>query len=162
MDTLFRGNSIACKVLSSSFKTFGLYYLQSVVRPLILQLLKMGDKDFEVDPARLSDTSKLAENQANLLDLVQTFCSTIISSLPSVPLQLRTVCHILYSVRETSVYQVVFANLTIHTIYINLILKSWYDAQIPTTIYFTIVPKNFTRHVLLIISVEVMVACLTK
>lgn len=98
VDTLFRGNTIACKVLSSSFKTFGLYYLQSVVRPLILQLLKLVDKDFEVDPARMSDPSKLAENQANLLELVQTFCNTIITSLPSVPLQLRTVCHILYSV----------------------------------------------------------------
>jgi neurofibromin 1 len=98
VDTLFRGNTIACKVLSSSFKTFGLYYLQSVVRPLILQLLKIGDKDFEVDPARMSDTSRLAENQANLLDLVQTFCNTIISSLSSVSLQLRTVCHTLYSV----------------------------------------------------------------
>ena len=98
VDTLFRGNTIACKVLSSSFKTFGLYYLQSVVRPLILQLLKLVDKDFEVDPARMSDPSKLAENQANLLELVRTFCNTIITSLPSVPLQLRTVCHILYSV----------------------------------------------------------------
>ena len=98
VDTLFRGNTVACKVLSSSFKTFGLYYLQSVVRPLILQLLKMGDKDFEVDPARMNDPSKLAENRANLLELVKTFCITIVNSLPSVPLQLRTVCHILYSV----------------------------------------------------------------
>lgn len=98
VDTLFRGNTIACRVLSSSFKTFGLYYLQSVVRPLILQLLKFVDRDFEVDPSRISDPSKLEENQANLLELVQTFCNTIVTSLPSVPLQLRTVCHVLYSV----------------------------------------------------------------
>lgn len=98
VDTLFRGNTIACKVLSSSFKTFGLYYLQAVVRPLILQLLKMGDKDFEVDPARISKGSKLEDNQANLQELVETFCNTIINSLPSVPLQLRTVCHTLFSV----------------------------------------------------------------
>lgn len=98
VDTLFRGNTIACKVLSCSFKTFGLYYLQAVVRPLILQLLKSVDKEYEVDPTRLSDPSKLAQNQANLLELVQTFFKTIVTSLPSVPLQLRTVCHILYSV----------------------------------------------------------------
>ena len=98
VDTLFRGNTIACKVLSCSFKTFGLYYLQSVVRPLILHLLKQVDKDYEVDPSRMSDPSKLAENQANLLELVQTFCNTIVNSLPSVPMQLRTVCHVLYSV----------------------------------------------------------------
>ena len=98
VDTLFRGNSMACKVLSSSFKTFGLYYLQSVVRPLILQMLKLSDVDFEVDPARMTDPSKLAVNQANLLELVQTFCNTIVTSIPSVPLQLRTVCHVLFSV----------------------------------------------------------------
>ena len=99
MDTLFRGNSIACKVLSLSFKTFGLYYLQSVVRPLIIQLMKCNDKDFEVDPARLTDPEKLQRNQLNLLELVQTFYTTILSSLPSLPLQLRTVCHMLFTVR---------------------------------------------------------------
>jgi hypothetical protein len=99
VDTLFRGNSIACKVLSLSFKTFGLYYLQSVVRPLIIQLMKCNDKDFEVDPARLTDPEKLQRNQLNLLELVQTFYTTILSSLPSLPLQLRTVCHMLFTVR---------------------------------------------------------------
>ena len=98
LDTLFRGNSIACKVLSCSFKTFGLYYLQSVVRPLILQLMKSNDREYEVDPARLSDPTKLERNQSNLLELVQTFYTTILNSLSSLPLQLRTVCHILYSV----------------------------------------------------------------
>ena len=98
MDTLFRGNSIACKVLSLSFKTFGLYYLQSVVRPLIIQLMKCNDKDFEVDPARLTDPEKLQRNQLNLLELVQMFYTTILSSLPSLPLQLRTVCHMLFTV----------------------------------------------------------------
>ena len=98
VDTLFRGNSIACKVLSVSFKTFGLYYLQSVVRPLIMQLIKNTDADFEVDPTRLSDPGKLKTNQKNLLNLVKSFYSTIQESLPSLPLQLRMLCHILYSV----------------------------------------------------------------
>ena len=43
LDTLFRGNIIACKVLSISFKTFSLYYLQSVLCPLILSLMKSND-----------------------------------------------------------------------------------------------------------------------
>ena len=102
LDTLFRGNSIACKVLSCSFKTFGLYYLQSVVRPLILQLVKSKDRDYEVDPARLSDQSKLEKNRLNLLELVDTFYTTIQNSLPSLPLQLRTVCHVLYSVSHVT------------------------------------------------------------
>ena len=98
VDTLFRGNSIACKVLSLSFKTFGLYYLQSVLRPLIIDLIKTSDLDYEVDPTRLADPGRLRTNQANLLSLVERFYSKIQQSLPSLPLQLRTLCHILYSV----------------------------------------------------------------
>ena len=61
--------------------------------------MKSDDRDYEVDPTRLSDPSKLEQNQSNLIDLVQTFYTTILNSLPSLALQLRTVCHILYSVR---------------------------------------------------------------
>lgn len=89
---------MACKVLSSCFKTFGLYYLQSVVRPLILSLVKTCDKDYEVDPSRLEDKSKLESNQTNVLELIESFYSTILTSLPSLPLQIRTVCYVLYSV----------------------------------------------------------------
>ena len=101
LDTLFRGNTIACKVLSISFKTFGLYYLQSVLRPLILSLMKSNDCDYEVDPTRISDPSNLKTNQSNLLSLVSSFYKTILKSLPSLPLQLRTLCHILYQVRHS-------------------------------------------------------------
>ena len=98
LDTLFRGNTIACKVLSIAFKTFGLYYLQSVLRPLILNLMKTQEYDYEVDPMRLPDPSKLQSNQTRLLEVVKSFYKTILNSLPSLPLQLRTVCHILYQV----------------------------------------------------------------
>ena len=98
LDTLFRGNSIACKVLSCSLKTFGLYYLQSVLRPLILQLMKSNDKEYEVDPVRLSDADQLEQNQSNLLELVQTFYTSILNSVSSLPLQIRMICHILYNV----------------------------------------------------------------
>ena len=98
LDTLFRGNTIACKVLSISFKTFGLYYLQSVLRPLILSLMKSHDCDYEVDPTRINDPACLKTNQANLLGLVSSFYKTILTSLPSLPLQLRTLCHVLYQV----------------------------------------------------------------
>ena len=60
--------------------------------------MKASDKDYEVDPARLTDTSKLEKNQLNLLNLVKTFYTTIVSSQASLPLQLRTVCHILNGV----------------------------------------------------------------
>lgn len=100
LDTLFRGNTIASKTLSIAFKTFGLYYLQSVLRPLILNLMKSREFDYEVDPARLQDPSKLEGNQRHLLEVVESFYNTILNSQQSLPLQLRTVCHILYQVRE--------------------------------------------------------------
>ena len=98
LDTLFRGNTIACKVLSIAFKTFGLYYLQSVLRPLILSLMKTQDCDYEVDPMRIQDRSNLEGNRTRLLEVVSSFYETILNSLASLPLQLRTVCHILYQV----------------------------------------------------------------
>ena len=113
LDTLFRGNTIACKVLSISFKTFGLYYLQSVLRPLILSLMKSNDRDYEVDPTRISDSSNLKTNQSNLLSLVSSFYKTILKSLPSLPLQLRTLCHVLYQVRHS-------LNLLLQFIYFSL------------------------------------------
>lgn len=98
LDTLFRGNTMACKVLSIAFKTFGLYYLQSVLRPLILDLMKTQEYDYEVDPTRLQNHSNLQSNRTRLLQVVTSFYETILNSLPSLPLQLRTVCHILYQV----------------------------------------------------------------
>ena len=65
--------------------------------------MKSGDADYEVDPARLSDSSKLEQNRKNLLELVTLFYKTIQKSLPSLPLQLRTVCHVLYSVSHVIV-----------------------------------------------------------
>ena len=100
LDTLFRGNTIACKVLSIAFKTFGLYYLQAVLRPLILNLMKNLESDYEVDPMRIQDPSKLERNQTHLLEVVTSFYNTILKSLPSLPLQLRTVCHVLYQVSQ--------------------------------------------------------------
>ena len=99
---------MACKVLSIAFKTFGLYYLQSVLRPLILDLMKTQEFDYEVDPTRLQNHSNLQSNRTRLLQVVTSFYETILNSLPSLPLQLRTVCHILYQVQRNIVYRVLF------------------------------------------------------
>ena len=52
IDVIFRGNSFPCKVLSQSFKTFGLFFLQSVLRPIVVDLLQDKDKRYEVDHTR--------------------------------------------------------------------------------------------------------------
>ena len=120
---------MACKVLSIAFKTFGLYYLQSVLRPLILDLMKTQEFDYEVDPTRLQNHSNLQSNRTRLLQVVTSFYETILNSLPSLPLQLRTVCHILYQVQQRNIIcrvlfiivsrpfikcRVLFTNILIH------------------------------------------------
>jgi len=53
---------------------------------------------------RLSSDEQLLANQKNLLDLVEAFLDAIINSLPGIPLQLRTVCHCLYTVSVLRVF----------------------------------------------------------
>ena len=53
IDVIFRGNSFPCKLLSQSFHTFGFYFLQSVLRPIVINLLQDREKRYEVDPNRL-------------------------------------------------------------------------------------------------------------
>ena len=52
IDVIFRGNSLPCKVLSQSFRQFGFLFIQSVLRPLVMNLLREDHKSYEVDPTR--------------------------------------------------------------------------------------------------------------
>ena len=47
---------------------------------------------------RLQDEDQLMDNQRNLMELAKSFLDSIITSLPGIPLQLRTVCHCLFTV----------------------------------------------------------------
>ena len=47
---------------------------------------------------RLQDEDQLMDNQRNLMELAKSFLDSIITSLPGIPLQLRTVCHCLFIV----------------------------------------------------------------
>ncbi|XP_074045107.1 neurofibromin isoform X16 [Macrotis lagotis] len=99
MQTLFRGNSLASKIMTFCFKVYGATYLQKLLEPLLRFVITSSEwqhVSFEVDPTRLEHTESLEENQHNLLQMTEKFFHAIISSSSEFPPQLRSVCHCLY------------------------------------------------------------------
>uniref|UniRef100_A0A3Q0RVP7 Neurofibromin 1 n=1 Tax=Amphilophus citrinellus TaxID=61819 RepID=A0A3Q0RVP7_AMPCI len=99
MQTLFRGNSLASKIMTFCFKVYGAAYLQKLLEPLLRGVITTPEHiSFEVDPTRLEQGENLEENQRNLLQITERFFQAIISSSSEFPPQLRSVCHCLYQV----------------------------------------------------------------
>ncbi|XP_060800032.1 neurofibromin isoform X2 [Neoarius graeffei] len=101
MQTLFRGNSLASKIMTFCFKVYGATYLQKLLEPLMRGVITSPEWQhisFEVDPTRLEPTENLEENQRNLLQITDRFFLAIINSSSEFPPQLRSVCHCLYQV----------------------------------------------------------------
>ncbi|XP_018604171.2 neurofibromin isoform X3 [Scleropages formosus] len=99
MQTLFRGNSLASKIMTFCFKVYGATYLQKLLEPLLRGIITTPEWQqisFEVDPTRLEPTECLEENQRNLLQITERFFLAIINSSSDFPPQLRSVCHCLY------------------------------------------------------------------
>ena len=80
MQTLFRGNSLASKIMAFCFKIYGASYLQGLLEPLIRPLLTETNLSFEVDPARLDPTEDIQVNRQNLIALTQRVFDVIVSS----------------------------------------------------------------------------------
>ncbi|RXN07553.1 neurofibromin isoform X2 [Labeo rohita] len=89
MQTLFRGNSLASKIMTFCFKVYGAAYLQKLLEPLLRGIITTPE---------LEQTENLEENQKNLLQITDRFFLAIINSSTEFPPQLRSVCHCLYQV----------------------------------------------------------------
>lgn len=99
MQTLFRGNSLASKIMTFCFKVYGAAYLQKLLEPLLRGVITTPEHiSFEVDPTRLEQGENLEENQRNLRQITERFFQAIIGSSSEFPPQLRSVCHCLYQV----------------------------------------------------------------
>uniref|UniRef100_A0A8C7M0E3 Neurofibromin 1 n=1 Tax=Oncorhynchus kisutch TaxID=8019 RepID=A0A8C7M0E3_ONCKI len=101
MQTLFRGNSLASKIMTFCFKVYGAAYLQKLLEPLLKGVVttpEWHNISFEVDTTRLEQSENLEENQRNLLQITDRFFLAIINSSSEFPPQLRSVCHCLYQV----------------------------------------------------------------
>ncbi|KAM9442690.1 neurofibromin-like isoform 7-T10 [Salvelinus alpinus] len=101
MQTLFRGNSLASKIMTFCFKVYGVAYLQKLLDPLLKGVVttpEWHNISFEVDTTRLEQSENLDENQRNLLQITDRFFLAIINSSSEFPPQLRSVCHCLYQV----------------------------------------------------------------
>ncbi|KAM6970361.1 neurofibromin-like [Aplochiton taeniatus] len=97
MQTLFRGNSLASKIMTFCYKVYGALYLQKLLEPLLRGVNSSPEHiSFEVDPTRLDQGENLMENQKNLLQITERFFQAIVGSSSEFPPQLRSVCHCLY------------------------------------------------------------------
>ncbi|XP_018102486.1 neurofibromin isoform X2 [Xenopus laevis] len=99
MQTLFRGNSLASKIMTFCFKVYGATYLQKLLEPLLRTFITSPEwqyVSFEVDSTRLDGNEVLEENQRRLLQMTEKFFHAIINSTNEFPTQLRSVCHCLY------------------------------------------------------------------
>jgi neurofibromin 1 len=97
---IFRGNSLASKIMSFCFKIYGTNYLVQLFQPLLMNLFLPENiyKSYEVDPSRVETNESVDENRQNLLQLTQSIINAIVSSTKIFPLHMRIVCHCLYEV----------------------------------------------------------------
>ena len=82
MQTLFRGNSLASKIMAFCFKIYGQGYLCELLNPLIMEMFESYKQpiSYEVDPARLESGEQLEMNRKNLIDLTQKVFNAIVAS----------------------------------------------------------------------------------
>jgi neurofibromin 1 len=97
---LFRGNSLASKIMALCFKIYGTRYLMHVFQPILNNLFSNENiqKSYEVDPTRIEQNEDIEENRRNLCELTRVIFHSIMKSTKVFPLHLRVVCNCLYQV----------------------------------------------------------------
>jgi len=92
--TLFRKNSLSSHLMSQYARLVGKDYLAQTLRPLICGIIN-SSADYEIDPHKISDPSKLEKNVTALKRAAQDFLLDMMSSVSKFPVVLRKVCQYL-------------------------------------------------------------------
>ncbi|XP_025089019.1 neurofibromin-like isoform X4 [Pomacea canaliculata] len=98
MQTLFRGNSLASKIMAYCFRFYGQWYLCDLLSPLIQEMFHLEKEchvSYEIDQTRLEQGENLEDNKRNLLEMTQKVFTAIVESAPKFPPKLQTMCHCL-------------------------------------------------------------------
>lgn len=90
MQTLFRGNCVASKIMSHCFRTFGFKYLKELLEPHIPS--PQSSISYEIDSTKLEEDGDIETNQKNLLKLTKEILDSILSSASDFPPQLNLMC----------------------------------------------------------------------
>lgn len=90
MQTLFRGNCLASKIMSHCFRTFGSKYLKQLLEPHISH--ENTPLSYEIDSSRLEVDDDIDVNQENLLKLTKEILDSVLSSASNFPPQLNSMC----------------------------------------------------------------------
>ncbi|XP_064614886.1 ras GTPase-activating protein 3-like isoform X2 [Liolophura sinensis] len=97
-NTLFRGNTLASKLVDSLMKLVGIPYLHDTIKGVI-DLIRSEQKSCEIDPSRLKEDEKLEENMATLKDYVEKMYKSITDSGLVCP---TIVCEIFFAVKDAA------------------------------------------------------------
>lgn len=95
INTLFRLNSVASKVMKYFSKIVGSAYLVKVLGPIITELCSLDDA-MEVDPSRKKEQEDVDVNKKKLTAVCQRILTAILSSQKSMPPEMIVMCRHLY------------------------------------------------------------------
>lgn len=87
-ETLFRGNTLATKLMDQYMKMTAISYLQKTIKEVILKIMECK-QCCELDPSRVEKGSNVAENLHQLYRFLEEITSSIFNSAHSCPRSLR-------------------------------------------------------------------------
>ncbi|XP_021368387.1 neurofibromin-like isoform X2 [Mizuhopecten yessoensis] len=101
MQTLFRGNSLASKIMAYCFRFYGQNYLRELLNPLIMEMFQLERQQkvsYEIDSARLESGESIEDNKKYLMNITQKVFNVVVGSAQQFPTKLRSMCHCLHQV----------------------------------------------------------------
>ena len=85
--TLFRGNSIPTKLMSSFTRLLGQPYLDVTIRPIVRDILAYDPDLYEIDPHKTD--GDVVANMGRLMEECQRILDVILTSIPLCPPSFR-------------------------------------------------------------------------